>query len=216
MCISWMRWIDHDGTTKANSHRSGRWPPSRPAKPMVRRPRLRATASARLTFAEAPDVEMAEQRVDRTREQLDLIGEDARKIGVVADGGEERDVVGQRHRRQRAPLLDDRVLELDGDVLRVARRAAVADAHEPPAARRSARRARARSARSWRAWALEEARARARRSRAPCAESRLSRGTATAVLVVGGAGALGRHHGGAERRLGRALRGRTRGSPTGA
>ena len=115
-------------------------PPSRPAKPMVSRPVLARAPSARMTLAEAPEVEMPSSDVGRPRQQLELIGEDAREVGVVADRGQERGVVGQRQRRQRAALLDDRVLELDGDVLRVAGRAAVADrtAGAPPPAKRSA------------------------------------------------------------------------------
>ena len=47
-------------------------------------------------------------------------------------------VGGQRRGGQRAPLLDDRMQELDGDVLRVARRAAVA--HHPAGGRRARKR----------------------------------------------------------------------------
>ena len=46
---------------------------------------------------------------------------------------------GERERRQRPALLDDRVKELDGHVLRVGGAPAIAHAVEPPAAREALR-----------------------------------------------------------------------------
>ena len=88
----------------------------------------------------------------------------------------------------------------------VAGRAAVAHREQAPAAC-EARRQRARAApRVAPAFSSKNCAPERRRSRAPCAGSRLSsalavRAEVPAVLVVGGAGALGRHHGRAERRL---------------
>ena len=111
-------------------------------------------------------------------------------------------------------LLDDRVDELDGDVLRVAWRCrrCPCTKSRPPRVKRSAS---ARAGASMRAAsAREEALLRPRRSRAPCggsppswrlrqAGSQPSASTAAMppVGVVRGAGALGRHHRGAERVL---------------
>src|SRR5499427_1680445 len=52
------------------------------------------------------------------RQHAELVGEDGGKVAVVRDRGDQGLVGGERERRQRPPLLDDRVEELDRDVLR--------------------------------------------------------------------------------------------------
>src|SRR5579871_619020 len=71
--------------------------------------------------------------------ELDLVDEDAREILVVGDRRHHRNLADQIERGKRAPLLNDGVNELDGDMLGVAGAAAVAHHPQPPAARKTLR-----------------------------------------------------------------------------
>ena len=67
-----------------------------------------------------------QQDVAGRAERLDLLGEDHLVAVVVADGGEDRGVDGQRDRRQAGPLALEAADELRGEMLGVGGRAAVA------------------------------------------------------------------------------------------
>ena len=208
--VSWMRWIDQLGTTKQWSQRSGSRPPSLPGEADGEQAEL----AGRL---QRPDHVGRGARWWRCRAPCRRAGPAARagatktreKSGSLPIAVSSAvSVVPSAAAGQGAPLLDDRVHELDRDVLRVAGRAAVAHhvqsrppacealGHRPGAAPRARRRAPRRSALQLGALArLAEdgvLHATPRRSQAP------------AVLVVRRAGALGGDHRGAERRLRRA------------
>ena len=68
------------------------------------------------TFGELPLVEIAERDVAGRAERLHLAGEDLLVAVVVGDRGHGGGVVGQRDRRQRAPLEQEAADELGGDV----------------------------------------------------------------------------------------------------
>jgi hypothetical protein len=80
-----------------------------------------------------------ERHVARLAQDPELIGEHLGEIAVVGDGRDQRLVGGERKRRQRLALLDDRVKELDGHVLRVGGASSVAHAVQPPAPREALR-----------------------------------------------------------------------------
>src|SRR5438105_3337035 len=75
-----------------------------------------------------------QRHVITAAEQTKLVAEDLGEVAVVRDRREQRGVGGQRERRQRAPLLEDRVAELHRHVLGVGGAAAVAHDVEPAAA----------------------------------------------------------------------------------
>src|SRR5438477_8009673 len=75
-----------------------------------------------------------QRHVITAAEQTKLVAEDLGEVAVVRDRREQRGVGGQRERRQRAPLFEDRVAELHRHVLGVGGAAAVAHDVEPAAA----------------------------------------------------------------------------------
>jgi hypothetical protein len=70
-------------------------------------------------LADIPLVD-AERDVARPPEEAQLLRVGLGEIAVVADGREQSCVRGQRPRREGAPLLDDRMHELDRHVQSVA------------------------------------------------------------------------------------------------
>ena len=65
------------------------------------------------------------------RQQIKLIHKHVREILVVADRSQSGRVDSQRHRRQGLAFFNDRMLELDRDMLRVAGRTAIAHGNQP-------------------------------------------------------------------------------------
>jgi hypothetical protein len=72
----------------------------------------------------------AEGDVGGLGEKTDLVGEYFRKSVPVGDAGNRGNIGGQRNCRQRALSGDHRVRELDGDMLRVGARPAIAEDNE--------------------------------------------------------------------------------------
>ena len=138
---SWMRGVSSEGHDDADvGAASRRAPPSPPVSAIVVRPAARAASRPASTFAERPLVEMPSATSPAPPERLDLPGEDALEAVVVGDRRDRRGVVGQRDRRQRAPLEQEAADELGGDVRGVGGAAAVAEREQLAAARERARR----------------------------------------------------------------------------
>src|SRR6516225_9755358 len=69
--------------------------------------------------------------VTRLAQQPKLIDEDPSKVNVITDRGHGCDIGHQRNYGKRGPLFDDRVIELDAHVERIAQAAAVSHDKEP-------------------------------------------------------------------------------------
>ena len=64
-----------------------------------------------------------------------MVRERRREVAVVAKRGQERHVRGERERGDGSPLLENRMSELHGGMLRVARAAAVTQREQPATGR---------------------------------------------------------------------------------
>jgi hypothetical protein len=124
--VSWTRWTDEAVFAQVRE-----WPSIAP----------RESDGQQRSFTRPPDRPVdvrggagagdGEQRIGGARQHLQLLNEHTAEVGVVGDRGQCGGIGGERQRRKGFALLDDGVLELDRDVLRIAGGAAIPH-HEQP------------------------------------------------------------------------------------
>ncbi len=130
MCISWMRAVAREGTTRTGSAIAVRRPPSPPVSAAATQPRCRAAAKPRTTFSLSPEVEMPMHTSPGRHNGLDLSREQPLEAEIVADGGERGGIGGQRQRRDRRAVAAVAYRQFRREMLSVGGAAAVAEEHE--------------------------------------------------------------------------------------